>query len=140
MAEIRTVTTLTSKREEIERAIDAYEHELAQLRVSLSAVTTTIALFETNAETPPSYVNLRVMFRRGDMTKTLLAALKDEGPLDTRALTVRLLRAKGFNADDAVLRKTVGLRVVHALRQQLLYGKVTDAGRAKGGVRIWALP
>jgi hypothetical protein len=45
MAEIRTVTTLTKKRDEIARAIIGYERKLAQARADLSHVNATLASF-----------------------------------------------------------------------------------------------
>jgi hypothetical protein len=46
MAEIRTVTTLRRKREEIKRAIRNYEKRLDQTRADLAHLTAAIAIFE----------------------------------------------------------------------------------------------
>ena len=61
-----------------------------------------------------------------------------EGPLSTKALAERAMKATGLDAGDKVLAKAVTLRLVHALRAQHKRGKVEDAGRVKGN-RIWAL-
>lgn len=50
MTEIRTVTTLRSKRAEIISTIAQYEKPIAQARADLSHVNACIALFEVSAE------------------------------------------------------------------------------------------
>lgn len=46
MAEIRTVTTLRRKREEIRRIIIAYEEKLDRAKADLAHVSAAIAIFE----------------------------------------------------------------------------------------------
>jgi hypothetical protein len=46
MAEIRTVTTLTKKRDEISRAIGHYEKQLGQARTDLVAINAAIVVFQ----------------------------------------------------------------------------------------------
>ena len=139
MAEIRTVTTLTSKRRELESAIAGYERALAQARSDLAHVIACIALFEKAAPSePPSYADLHRLFKRGEMAKIAKAALAKDGPLDTRQLAQRVMASKGFDPSDAVLAKAITFRLVQALRLQHLRGSVGDAGRRKG-VRVWKL-
>lgn len=47
--------------------------------------------------------------------------------------------AKGFDQGDAVLRKAVAYRLVHALRLAEKSGKLNDGGR-RGSARVWAMP
>ena len=86
----------------------------------------------------PRYADLHRLYRRGELAKLAKAALVKEGPLDTRQLARRVLAAKGFNPDDAVLAKAVAFRLVQALRLQHRRGTIGDAGKRKG-VRVWAL-
>ena len=142
MAEIRTVTTLIAKRDEIERAIAAYEAALTQANYDLAALNATIAHFQRTdgvAQVTP-YFDLHRLFKRGEMRDIAIAALKAEGPLNTIQLAERVVIAKGFDAGNHVLRKAISFRLVHALRLAFRAGTLVDAGRAKGGVRIWALP
>lgn len=139
MAEIRTVTTLIAKRDEIERAIKGYEAALAQAHFDLAAINATIAHFQrdgTSDITP--YFDLHRLFRRGEMTTIARAALAAEGPLSTTELADRIIVAKGFDETNAVLRKAIAYRLVHALRLAERAGKLADAGRRKA-VRIWRL-
>jgi hypothetical protein len=50
MAEIRTVTMLRWKREEIRRAILAYQEKLDQAKADLAHVSAAIAIFEGGGE------------------------------------------------------------------------------------------
>lgn len=139
MAEIRTVTTLTTKREALERAILGYEKALEQARSDLAHVIATIAMFERDEPADaPRYADLHRLYRRGEMVKLAKAALAEEGALDTRQLAQRVLAAKGFNGDDVVLAKAVTFKLVQALRMQHQRGTIGDAGRCKG-VRVWRL-
>lgn len=54
-------------------------------------------------------------------------------------LAQRIIVAKGFDEQNAVLRKAVSYRLVHCLRLAHRAGKLADAGKVKNA-RIWALP
>jgi hypothetical protein len=67
MAEIRTVTTLRSKRAEIIAAIANYEKRLAQARADLVHITAAITIFEASGDVEeiPPYVDIHRCFKRG---------------------------------------------------------------------------
>lgn len=140
MAEIRTVTTLVSKRDAIERAIKGYEAALAQAQDDLAAINATIACFQREGEDAPvtPYFDLHRLFKRGEMVRIAMAAIQKEGPLSTKDIAQRIVIAKGFDQGNAVLRKAVAYRLVHALRLAEKAGKLRDGGR-RGTVRVWAL-
>jgi hypothetical protein len=50
MAEIRTLTTLVLKRDEIESAITNYEARIAHARADLSHINAVISIFEANGD------------------------------------------------------------------------------------------
>jgi hypothetical protein len=141
MAEIRTVTTLTYKREEIERAIVGYEQKVEQARADLAHITAAIAIF--NASDDPkamrAYVDTHRIWKRGELMRLCKGFLESEGPLSTRALAERAMTAAGLEVGDAVLRKSVAFKIVQAMRQQHLRGAIADAGK-RHTARIWALP
>jgi len=139
MAEIRTVTTLRTKRAEIESAIGAYEAKLAQARADLSHITAAIAIFDASGspENLRAYVDTHRIWKRGDLMRLCMGFLESEGPLSTVQLAQRAMVASGLDAGDKVLAKSVALKIVWAMRAQHLRGKVDDAGRVKG-TRIWA--
>lgn len=136
MAEIRTVTTLSLKRAQLESAIIGYERALSQARVDLAHVNACIAMFDHEPTETPRFADLNRLFRRHELSKLCLAALSAESPLDTREVATRVMIAKGFDPADDVLKKKLTYRVVNVLRSLLLKGKVADHGR-KAGVRVW---
>jgi hypothetical protein len=112
MAEIRTVTTLRSKRAEILAPISPYEKRLAQARADLAHVTGCIAIFEASGDSEElsSYVDTHRMFaRRNDSSL--------QGGLDT---------------GDKVLAHAVAHRMIHALRQQWRRGQFTGPLEGEG--------
>jgi len=139
MAEPQIVTTLRRKRDEIERAIAAYEKKIEQARIDLASVNATLRLFEQDAD-PESLVYLDTLrlFRRGEIVAICKRALSEEGPLDTRELALRLVRAKGLDESDAVLRKAICFRIVQAMRLQWKRGAIRSSDK-RAGVRVWSL-
>jgi hypothetical protein len=141
VAEIRTVTTLTSKREEIERSIVGYEARLNQARADLAHINAAISIFEASGSTADmlAYANLKRYWKSGQLLALCKGFLKAEGPLDTRALSERVMRASGLNPSDKVLAQAVANRVYPVMRAQQRRGKIVYAGKRKAA-RIWALP
>ena len=68
MAEIRTVTTLRYKRDEIVASIKLYERQLEQARADLAHVMAAIRIFEAsgNPKDIPKYIDIHRLFRRGE--------------------------------------------------------------------------
>lgn len=142
MAEIRTVTTLETKRTEIRNAIAEYERLLVQARADLSHVTACIRLFDLEDVTPcriPAYADVHRLFKRGELGGLCHQSLAKNGPQDTRELALYAMQAKGLDTRDTVLAKAIAGRVIHALRMQAKRGKITDQGKHKGRI-VWALP
>lgn len=73
----------------------------------LSTVAATLRLFELGdqAEQFPACADISRFWKRGEIVKVFRAALEAEGPLDAREFALRVLRAKGLDEGDAVLRK-----------------------------------
>jgi hypothetical protein len=140
MAEIRTVTTLRSKRAEIIASIANYEKRLAQARADLAHITAAITIFEASGdiEEIPPYVDIHRCFKRGEAINLCKEALAS-GPLNTRQLALRVMAAKGLDTGDKVLAKAVAGRLIHALRQQCRRGLI-DGNEKHSGARVWALP
>lgn len=140
MAEIRTVTTLTSKREEIQRVIAGYEAKLAQARADLAHITAAIKIFEATDDPDAlrAYVDMHRIWKRGELIRLCRGFLESEGPLSTKQLAERAMTAANLDVADKVLAKSVALKIVQAMRQQYIRGTIEDAGRVKGA-RMWAL-
>lgn len=139
MAEIRTVTTLRSKRAEIIASIANYEKKLAQARADLAHITAAIAIFEVSGdiEEIPPYVDIHRCFKRGEAITICKEALAAHGPLNTRQLALKVMAAKGLDTGDKVLAKAIAGRLIHALRQQCRRGLI-DGTEKHLGARVWA--
>jgi hypothetical protein len=133
------VVTLQRKRSEIEAVIAAYEKKIEEARSDLSHVNATLAMFEApEGRTQfPVYMDTLRLFKRGEISTICKGALKD-GPLDTRELALAVIKAKGMDAKDAVLRKSIAYRIVQAMTMQAKRRKLTMLPKRKG-VRMWRL-
>lgn len=138
MSDPQVLTTLRRKRAEVEGFIAKLEKQIDTAKRDLSAINATIRIFEVNGEPRefPAYVEIHRLFKRGEMTTICKAALAQEGPLDTRELALRVIRAKGLDEGDKVLRQTVAFRIVQALRLQERRGQIGGSEK-RGGVRVW---
>jgi hypothetical protein len=140
MPEIRTVTTLKRKRDEIGAAIRLYEKKLAQAKSDLAHISAAIRIFDAseNPQDIARYVDSYRLFKRGEPWAICAAALVN-GPLTTKDLALALMKAKGMDMGDTVLAKAIGNRLIHSLRMQEKRGQVKRNGKRKG-VSVWRLP
>ena len=140
MSDPNIVRTLTAKRDAIERAILAYEKKIESARKDLAHVNATLAIFAApEGRTQfPVYADTLRLFRRGEISKLCKEALATEGPLDTRELALRVIRAKGMDEGDALLRRSIAFRITQALNLQGKRGSIGTLPKRKG-VRMWRL-
>lgn len=134
----QVTNTLRTKAGELEAHIAKLERALEQAKADLAHINASIRLFEAPeyGEQFPIHFNLGRLYRVRELGKLVQEALAT-GPHDTRELALYALRAKGFDETDRHLRKTVGLRIVQALRMQEKRGKVERVGK-NGMVLVWA--
>lgn len=141
MAEIRTVTTLRSKRDEIVSSIKLYEQKLEQAKADLSHVLGAIRIFEASGDPKdiPRYMDLHRLFRRGETWALCKAALAANGSMTTKELAGSLMASKGLQTGDRVLERALGQKLVNSLIKQELRGQLVCEGKRKG-VSVWKLP
>ena len=140
MAEIRTVTTLQRKRDEIIHTIHLYERKIEQARVDLAHVTAAIRIFKASGSTTQMarYTDVHRILKRGEAIDICKQALAS-GPKTTTELATHIVKAKGFDQGDKVLAKAIGNRLIHALRMQAQRGNLNRIGK-RHGVSVWCLP
>jgi len=138
MGEPIAVLALRRRRDQISGVIAEYERKIKEAQHDLVHVVASLRLFELTGDPRdfPPYINLNRLLRRGETTRLCLEALAKEGPLDTRELAQRIMRAKGLNPDDKVLGQAIALRIVQTMR--LKRTKVDGKERRKG-VSLWRL-
>ena len=141
MADAPMIATLRKKQAEIENAITHYEAKIREARADLAHINATLRLFELQDERTelPVYVDTRRLFPHGAIVAICKKALAEEGPLDTRELALRVIRASGLEESDRVLRISVAYRIVQAMRLQAKRGNIESPG-TRGCVRMWSLP
>jgi len=141
MGEPIAVLALRRKRDQISGTIAHYERLIREAQHDLAHVNASLRLFEATGEAAdlPPYVDLNRVLRRGETTNICMDALAAEGPLDTRQLALRVIRAKSLSETDKVLAQTIALRVVQTLRMRARRSKVVCQTKTKG-VCVWRLP
>jgi hypothetical protein len=141
MAEIRTVTTLRYKRDEIVASIKLYERQLEQARADLAHVMAAIRIFEAsgNPKDIPKYIDIHRLFRRGETWALCKAALASNGSMTTKELALELMKAKIIETGDKVLARALGMKLVNSQRKQELREQLVCEGKRKG-VSVWRWP
>ncbi len=136
-----SVSILRRKCDEIRDSIAAYEAKLRQAQADLAHVQAALRLFEASGEPSdfPPYVDLNRVLRRGETTTLCFEALAAEGPMDTRQLTERVMKAKGLDFGDKVLAQAISLRVVQTLRVRAIRKGDVNGRERRQGVCVWRL-
>lgn len=136
MAESLLIAALQTKAQELQRQVVTYEDALEKVRHDLAIIAGPIRICERGENVPEHFaphLSLRNFFSRGEMLALSLKALEDapEG-LSNRDLAVILLRDKGFDHNDPVLRRTLTHKLAADLGKQARRGKVAKAGMREG--------
>ena len=141
MAEPQLIKTLTTKRKAIERAIAGYQKQIELCRRDLAHINATLVVFASPERRTqfPIYMDTLRLFKPREVTTLCKAALAAEGPLDTRELALRVIRAKALDEADNLLRRSIAFRIVQALGMQAKRGTLAKMPKRKG-VRMWRLP
>ena len=138
MADPQIISTLTTKRNELEARIASYEAEIEKLRHSIVAINGTLAIFTTTGEVRTG-VSLNRLFKRGELFAVCKAAITEAGkPLDTRELARACAVAKGLDPADRVVTKALALMLVTILSKRALAGQIGRLPKRKGVV-VWFL-
>jgi len=139
MAEPQVLSTLRRKRDEIENAIASYRAKIEEAERDHAAIVATICLFETRdgSNCIKPWADLSRLWKRGEIVQVCRAALEAEGPLDTRELALRVIRVKGLDESDRLIRRSVVYRIVQAMSIAAKRNRVAGAGK-RNGVTVWA--
>lgn len=140
MADPQIVTTLQRKRDEIEQVIALYTKKIEDARLDLSHVNATLRLFEITGEPEHVrvYLDTRRLFARTELSAAVVATLSEKGPLDVREIARHVIRSRGMDDNDHVLRKSIIKRITQSLRGQEKRGKVIRLGKREAAL-VWKL-
>ena len=138
MAE-QVISTLTTKRREIEAHIGSLERDIEQARRDLSAILAAIKVFSGEGVRVTAYMNLARLFPRLELPRLAKEALQAApAGLSTVAIALAIMTAKGLDTGDRHLRKAVAYKVVQVVRRWEKERKVGRAGKV-GSVVVWRL-
>jgi hypothetical protein len=134
-----TVASLKGKRDEIIDSIKLYEKQLQQSRSDLAHIQAAIHIFEAsgNPSEMPTYVDTYRLFKRGEQSALCKEALAS-GPKSTQELAIHIMEAKGLDANDKILAKSIARQIIHTLRMMFERGRILQDGK-NGRVIIWKL-
>lgn len=119
-AKPRTIESLEVKKAEIEWAVEAYGRKYRQAQTDLAHITAALALFEASGDrkATAAYANFAHIWKPRELLGLCLGFLESEGPLSTRELAARAIKASGMDTLDGVLAKVVANKVVYVMRAQ----------------------
>lgn len=141
MADPHVVTALRSKRAELAGLIDALQDQLRQAMIDVDHVDCTLRLFDPDVdldEIRPKPLPPRHHAFKGQVTRAILAMLRNEGALDAKAITIRLMAERDLNVNDKTLTKAMHKRIGAALRN-LRDRQLVASSQGAGGLLTWSV-
>lgn len=139
MTKPRTIESLEVKRGQIAEAVAAYKAKLAQAETDLAHITAAIAIFEASGDrkAATAYANYTRIWKPRELAGLCLGFLESEGPLSTRELAARAIKASDMDTRDEVLAKIVANKIVYIMRAQEKRRVICRAG-IRDGASVWA--
>ncbi|WP_338241548.1 hypothetical protein [Aurantiacibacter hainanensis] len=141
MATPHVITALRDKRGELAGQIDGLQDQLRQAMIDLDHVDCTLRLFDPDIELDeikPKPLPPRHHAFKGQVTRSILAMLRKEGPMDAKAITIRLMGERELNTADKTLVKAMHKRIGAALRN-LRERQLATSEQGKGGLLLWSI-
>ena len=140
MADLHVVNALRGKRGELAGRIDALQDQLREAMIDLDHVDATLRLFDPDIELDeikPKPLPPRHHAFKGQVTRAILAMLRTDGALDTKAITLRLMAERELNLNDKVLFKAMQKRIGAALRN--LRERQLVRSEQRGAALVWEI-
>lgn len=141
MVTTHAITALRDKRGELAGNIDALQDQLRQAFIDMDHIDASLRMFQPDIELEeikPKPLPPRHRAFKGQVTRAILAMLRQEGAMDARAITLRLMAERELNLNDAGLQKAMHKRIGAALRNLRERELVTSTQGDKGLLR-WSI-
>lgn len=141
MVTTHAITALRDKRGELAGQIDALQDQLRQAFIDMDHIDATLRMFVPDIELDeikPKPLPPRHRAFKGQVTRAILAMLRKEGPMDAKAITLRLMAERELNVNDGGLQKAMHKRIGAALRNLRERTLITSSQGGKG-LLIWTL-
>ncbi len=142
MAESNMILGLRSKAIQLESIIRDHEAALTKARHDLATINAALSIFKAEGGVPIGYTpgaSVRHLFKRDEawnLCREALAARPDG--LTTRELANICTGAKGFDTEDAVLRKGMQAALTSILGKRVLRRELKREG-SRQGATLWRL-
>lgn len=141
MVTTHAITALRDKRGELAGQIDALQDQLRQAFIDMDHIDATLRMFQPDIELDeikPKPLPPRHRAFKGQVTRAILAMLRKEGPMDAKAITLRLMAERELNVNDIGLQKAMHKRIGAALRN-LRERTLVTSEQGKGGLLVWSI-
>lgn len=141
MADTHVISALKAKRGELAGMIDGLQDQLRERMIEIDHVDCTLRIFDPDVdleEIKPKPLPPRHHAFKGQVTRAMLAMMRKDGPLDAKAITLRLMAERELNTADKTLAKAMQKRIGAALRNCRDRGLVASTA-GKGGLLVWRL-
>lgn len=141
MVTTHAITALRDKRGELAGQIDALQDQLRQAFIDMDHIDATLRMFVPDIELDeikPKPLPPRHRAFKGQVTRAILAMLRKEGPMDAKAITLRLMAERELNVNDSGLQKAMHKRIGAALRN-LRERTLVQSDQGKGGLLVWSV-
>jgi len=141
MVTTHAITALRAKRGELAGQIDALQDQLRQAFIDMDHIDATLRMFVPDIELDeikPKPLPPRHRAFKGQVTRAILAMLRKEGPMDAKAITLRLMAERELNVSDSGLQKAMHKRIGAALRN-LRERTLVSSRSGPGGLLVWSL-
>jgi hypothetical protein len=139
MADPHVISALREKRALVAGLIETLERKLEQHRADLTHIDGVLRLFQPDrdpSEIKPkrTYARRARYFARNELSRLCMDALRtaDGEPMTTEEIASRIIDVKGFDAEDAALRKAIGDQCLALLRSFRKQGRVEQIGLGRG--------
>ena len=141
MVTTHAITALRDKRGELAGQIDALQDQLRQAFIDMDHIDATLRMFQPDIELDeikPKPLPPRHRAFKGQVTRAILAMLRKEGPMDAKAITLRLMAERELNVNDSGLQKAMHKRIGAALRN-LRERTLVASEQGRGGLLVWTI-
>ena len=141
MADTHVISALRAKRGELAGLIDGLQDQLRAAMIDIDHVDSTLRLFDPDIdldEIKPKPLPPRHHAFKGQVTRAILAMLRSEGAMDTRAITIRLMAERDLNPNDKTLCKAMQKRIGAAMRN-LRERQLATSVQGVGQLQVWSL-
>lgn len=141
MADTHVISALRGKRGELAGLVDGLQDQLRQAMIDLDHIDASLRLFDPDIELDeikPKPLPPRHRAFKGQVTRAILAMLRAEGPMDARAITLRLMAERELNLNDKGLQKAMHKRIGAALRN-LRERQLATSEQNNSGLLLWAV-